>query len=875
MKNSSYVAFECSPVKRLKQLLKQNFQTDSVIIEQNALVSYDRLRKELYGHHLPEQCVDSVYNMITSGLPLTPVKIAAWNQWLAGVPLRYAENITALWLIHKPLGDHQADIEAAWHFLRTELLDEDKYYNPNLENAESFIKTEPPLHPAVHTLNDPQLDIFDLFKCVAGLKSGINKFLEHIAVLYKLSRVYVFETSPDENSNHISAEWKDEQTFSIRNLINDIPYNTSVLDHLSVVNEKGCYHTSSLTERTDADSQLAKYFDAKSLVHIAMYNHDKFIGFVGYSSVHKRDWTCAEIITFKNLTHFIANIVSRLETESQLNKIEKVFELILDNVIDNICITTINSGKILYVNKSLRTRLSSYSDDKIHIDNILEAAPELFLNNNAHPLTEIESLGSLSQREFWNDRTNQWYLVTEGKINWIDNSIVHLSSSIDITERKQSHLIIENMAYNDQLLKIPNRQKCQLDLNYILQQGNIQGAVIFIDLDDFKDINNAYGHGEGDALLLSVSEFLAKLPIGNNVYRFGGDEFIIILDGIVDKNVIDKLISTIIARFFYPWETKHYSHYCTASIGISSYPKDGSTFTDIFRSADIAMYSAKKNGKNCYAYFSPQSNAEICKRIELEKMLRYSVNNQFQGFEVYYQPFFDFKRGIYIGAEALLRWSPYPTDTIISPEQFIPLAENSGLIIPIGQWIIDKVCQDLLALNKSDFYLSINLSPRQIQEQDVIGSIIGIIDSYKIPRERICMEITENYAALNINDIIEKLEKLKATGIKVAMDDFGTGYSSLNNLKKLPVQLLKIDRSFISDIANEEFHILFVETICTLAHKLNIKVCAEGVETAQQVKLLDRLGVDYAQGNYYSFPRQFDEMMKIVYAADKLNLSLY
>jgi EAL domain-containing protein (putative c-di-GMP-specific phosphodiesterase class I) len=167
------------------------------------------------------------------------------------------------------------------------------------------------------------------------------------------------------------------------------------------------------------------------------------------------------------------------------------------------------------------------------------------------------------------------------------------------------------------------------------------------------------------------------------------------------------------------------------------------------------------------------------------------------------------------------------------------------------------------------------LSPRQIQEQNIIDSINGILDSHQISKEQICLEITENYAALNITDITEKLEKLKAIGIKIAMDDFGTGYSSLNNLKRFPIQLLKIDRSFVTDIANEEFHVLFVETICTLARRLNIKVCAEGVETIQQVKLLEKLGVDYAQGNYYSYPQQFGEMMKTVYEADKLSLSIH
>ncbi len=426
---------------------------------------------------------------------------------------------------------------------------------------------------------------------------------------------------------------------------------------------------------------------------------------------------------------------------------------------------------------------------------------------------------------------------------------------------------IHSLAYYDSVTSLPNRLFLIEVLNEALDKAakeNIIFAILYFDLDRFKQINDTLGHDFGDMVLDLVGKRIAQIIRKSDVLaRIGGDEFVVLMSDIKNENEAVLLANRIIEDFKKPFVVKTYDLYLTTSIGIASYPEAGDTSQSIMKNADIAMYRAKDNGGNDYFIYSKElSEREMDNLILINQLRQAERNNELR---LFYQPIIDINTGDMVGTEALIRWEK-SGEGIISPARFIPLAEETGLIVSIGEWVIRTACMQQKAwINKGykPIRVSVNISGRQFQQHNFVETVLKIIKETGIDPSYLVLEITESTAIMNIEYTLEMLKKLKELGVYTSIDDFGTGYSSLYKLKEMNVDELKIDRSFIQDINLDIKNEKIAKTIIILANELNLKVIAEGVETREQLDFLKENGCDNAQGYYYSKPVPADEFEKL------------
>lgn len=435
----------------------------------------------------------------------------------------------------------------------------------------------------------------------------------------------------------------------------------------------------------------------------------------------------------------------------------------------------------------------------------------------------------------------------------------------DITQRKKSEQTIKFMAYYDTLTALPNRNQFRNHLNEVLQQQKTKmHAVIFLDLDRFKIINDTKGHSVGDIILQKVAGRLEKAVQNEGlVSRQGGDEFIIVLEDVNKEENASQVAKRILNEFSYPFEVNNEEFYVTPSIGISIYPTDGSNEETLIKNADTAMYQAKDRGKNNYQFYSNNLDGISTWKMKLENWLRRAMEqNQMT---LHYQPQFDLGTGKIVGVEALIRWN-HPEYGYIAPSEFIPLAEETGLIVPLGKWILREACERRKAWKDagfSDFPIAVNVSVRQFQDEQIIQFIADMLEEVGLEANYLELEITESLMQ-NLENSTIILNQLKSLGVLLAVDDFGTGYSSLSYLKHLPIDKIKIDKSFVDDITNHANQGMMVKTIIDMGVNLKFTVVAEGIETEEQVKFLTRNACQIGQGYYYSKPLSAEKLVEFL-----------
>ena len=474
--------------------------------------------------------------------------------------------------------------------------------------------------------------------------------------------------------------------------------------------------------------------------------------------------------------------------------------------------------------------------------------------------------------EIWNRRKNgevypQW--LTISAVTGVDGAITHyVASFIDISQRKAAEDKIRNLAFYDPLTHLPNRRllldRLQQAMHASARNAN-GGALLFIDLDSFKTLNDTLGHDKGDLLLTSVARRLnATVRRNDTVARLGGDEFVIMMEGLsliaTDAAAQARLVAEkILDTFDQPHDLAGLAYHSTACIGIALFAQQSVSVDELLKHADLAMYQAKTSGRATLRFFDPQMQAAAMARAALETDLREGLHAQ--QLRLYYQPQVD-DDGHVTGAEALVRW-PHPQRGMIPPLEFIPMAEETGLILPLGQWVLETACAQLAAWAQrpelARFTVAVNVSALQLRQRDFVDQVLAVLQRTGADPHRLKLELTESLLVSNIEDVIEKMFALKAKGVGFSLDDFGTGYSSLSYLKRLPLDQLKIDQSFVRDIHVDPNDAAIARTIVALADSLGLGVIAEGVETKAQRDFLSSSGCHAHQGYFFSRPLPIDE----------------
>ncbi|HSV28319.1 MAG TPA: EAL domain-containing protein, partial [Candidatus Omnitrophota bacterium] len=464
--------------------------------------------------------------------------------------------------------------------------------------------------------------------------------------------------------------------------------------------------------------------------------------------------------------------------------------------------------------------------------------------------------------ELWNRRKSGDVFLEHQTISMVPGPdgrpVRYVAVFNDITELRRKDERIRHLAYHDPLTALPNRQLLNDRLEHALNMCRREGrqiAVMFLDLDRFKVINDTLGHDVGDNLLREVAKRLSgAVRAVDTVARLGGDEFVVLIEHPDSPRAVAQVAEKIIHALTAPVELGDNVVHVTTSIGISLFPNDGDDLTALMKNADTAMYAAKSAGRNGYHFFSRSMNDKAQWRLELENEMRLALDRQ--EFELFYQPKVDMATMRPDGAEALIRWR-HPTKGVISPADFIPLAEETGLIVAMGEWALLEACSQMRRWREEglgDVKVAVNLSARQLVGTGLFALVSAALELNELPPGLLELELTESAVMHETERAIAMLEGLKTLGVSIAIDDFGTGYSSLSYLKKLPLDTLKIDRSFVMDIETNEQDAAIVRTILAMAETLRLDVVAEGVETQSQVDFLSATNCGKCQGYFFSRP---------------------
>lgn len=522
-----------------------------------------------------------------------------------------------------------------------------------------------------------------------------------------------------------------------------------------------------------------------------------------------------------------------------------VLQKILDNIGSGIIVCSRYSGNILFENE-MAANVQEVRDT------IRECLEDVFTCEDVH-----RNIGASMER--YNTESGLWFEVRFSELEWIDGSEVIVVTAVDITQKKKNQQKIEYQAHNDFLTGLYNRMKCEVDLRKVIrrtEKAGLKGAVLFIDLDDFKHINDGLGHQYGDILLQQIAAGLTGIPgLRGHCYRMGGDEFVIIVEPEIFGD-INNIIGNITALFNKPWYLMETEYFCTMSMGVAVFPDNSVDVHEITRMEDVAMYEAKRSGKNGYTYYSSEVENSTAKRLDIENNMRQAVSTGIEEFVVFYQPVVDVNTQMCTSCEALVRWDSKALG-FMGPGEFIPLAEYLGLITSIGDYVLEEACRRCKLWNDNgypDFYINVNLSVVQLLQKNVVENIKRILDKTGVNPKNIVLEITESFAINDMQRVMDIITGLKKLGPRIALDDFGTGYSSLNYIKQLPLDIIKVDKTFIDDIVEDDYAQAFIKLIVDLSKTIGTKIVVEGVEHKEQFELLKSLGVDYIQGYYFGKP---------------------
>ena len=573
----------------------------------------------------------------------------------------------------------------------------------------------------------------------------------------------------------------------------------------------------------------------------------------------------ASMLEDGRLQSIVRDITERKRAEAEMLKLSSA----VDQTADSVLISDVH-GVIEYVNPAFEM-ITGYSAAEA-----LGQTPRL-VKSGQHEQAFYEKLwatllaGEVFHAIVTNRRKDGSLYFEEKTITPIRNEercITHfVSTGKDITERVQAQQRLQYLAYHDVLTDLANRTLFMDRLEHALQRAPRtprSTAVLFLDVDRFKVINDTLGHDIGDRLLRALAERLKScVREADTVARLSGDEFAILLEDLVTTDDVVRVARKILQSFASPFDLGDRELFVTTSIGVGIFPEDGKSANDLLKSADTAMYRAKEAGRNTYQFYSPDMSARAVERLALETGLRRALERR--ELVIHYQPLVDLRSRRIVAVEALLRWNQ-PQLGLVQPSDFIPLLEETGMIVPVGEWLIDTVVEQLARWKSAGrtLRIAVNLSARQFINKDFVNQVVALVQQRRLEPQLLEFEITESILMQNAQNTLDLLTRLDALGCRLAIDDFGTGYSSLSCLRRFPIDVLKIDRTFVRDVPDDKDDASIVSTIVAMAHNLKLTVVAEGVETEKQLAFLRASGCDIMQGMLYSRPLPLDELERLL-----------
>ncbi|NRD80156.1 EAL domain-containing protein [Bacillus sp. BRMEA1] len=568
----------------------------------------------------------------------------------------------------------------------------------------------------------------------------------------------------------------------------------------------------------------------------------------------------------KKIILFSRDITEKKKAEIQLMESEERYRKLVEYSPEVILIHI--DGKIVYVNKAGLLLVCANDENQIIGRNVFDFISPEYHDHTRKQLKKVKEFGKSEISEYQIIRLDGALVSVElltFQTTYKDRSAMQVVIR-DITERKKAQEQVQYLAYYDSLTGTPNRNHLYRYLGDVLERNKVNKeivAVLFLDLDRFKMINDTFGHSFGDHLLQEVSKrlriFLGK---GGILFRYGGDEYVIVVEE-AEPSEISQLAEKLIDTFSSPFSIQERQMFISTSIGISLFPKDGETVEALIQKSDVAMYSAKENGKNNFRFYSSYLNINNKRKMEIVLGIRKALEHN--EFTLYYQPLVDLDTKKIIGLEALIRWN-HPKYGFISPAEFIPVAEESGLIELIGNWVLKTACEQFKRWLDSGFALkriAVNVSAIQFRDKNFVNTVNQVLHDTKLEACYLELEITES-ATQQVEEATNLMKVLKESGVQLSIDDFGTGYSSLNYLRQFPIDTLKIDKSFVDEINNNLNGEVIVKTIIELGNSLGFKVVAEGVENEQQLSFLKENNCQIGQGYYFSKPLPTQELENLL-----------